>query len=334
MSAKEISKLLGCSLKPIYKRLKEYNIPIRSLGDAFRLKKGEDYFVINNSVIDGCLMGDAGLFRENKLSSDSQPYFEKQNKYYDHVLYVSNILFSQQNTERIRKYEEKRCYRLISATHRELMPFYKRWYPDANNYKKIVPDDLIITPEFLLHWFLDDGYSCYVRRSNSVSIALCTLCFEYNELNKLCDKILKHTGLKATVRQRKKSNIPRGTGCEIFISEKDTNKFFDFIGPCPVDSLAYKWKFKNNSHISQTKLEELKNKQRQNKLSDKNPNYKNFDIDKMISVLKNNVCINNKELAKLMNVSSPTLHVKINKKLGLTLMEVREKIQNDKNFYQ
>jgi hypothetical protein len=57
---------------------------------------------------------------------------------------------------------------LRTAVHSELTEYWKNWYP---NFKKIVPQNLILTPLSLATWFADDGSIKIQKRIYDVKLA-------------------------------------------------------------------------------------------------------------------------------------------------------------------
>ena len=48
-------------------------------------------------------------------------------------------------------------FSLHTDVHDNLTEMYRKWYPESNEYVKLVPKDFELTPISLLHWFMDDG---------------------------------------------------------------------------------------------------------------------------------------------------------------------------------
>jgi len=243
----DICKLAGAkSPNSVRQSLIKYSIPLRSIGDGLRSNRQDDGFIINKEVIEGCLLGDGFLYKWNKKSDTSTPYFAKRNKYYDHVKYVSEILFGDKWEDRIKENNEKSLdkrhvvFTLRSLSNKRLQSYYKRWYPEWNDYKKVIPEDIEITPNLLLHWFLDDGNS-YQRRKDStvkqVIITLCSECFSEDNQQMIVDKVKDKFELKCKLKK-----VNYGTGYQIVINQSQVPLFYDIIGLCPVPSMQYKWK--------------------------------------------------------------------------------------------
>lgn len=202
----------------------------------------KDYFEPIKDIIDGCLLGDAGLWIPNN-KEESAPFFRKSNRYKDHVFWVANKLFLKNSEKRIKvrytKLNEKyfKAYRFDSLTHDFLSFYYKRWYPKENSYKKVIPRDCSISPIALLNWFLDDGSTTYEKCKKVVRLTFCTDSFSKFDQEILSKRIYKRYGLILYVRKYRK-NIYR-----MFLCGSQIEKFYHIIGECPVKSLSYKWKY-------------------------------------------------------------------------------------------
>lgn len=242
-----ISKLVGAkAANSVRQALMRHSIPVRTIGDGLRAGKESDGFIINKPIIDGCLMGDGFLRKWNRESDNSFPYFSKTNKYYDHIKYVAKNLFGEKWRDRVGDSENKlfgksfSYFRLRSLSNKGLNVFYERWYPKWNNYKKVIPEDMDISFQSLLNWFMDDGNS-YRRRKESktkqIIITLCTECFEKKNQQMLVDRINKEYGTICRVHP-----YSQGTGYRIIVPQSKADDFYNIIGECPVPSMEYKWK--------------------------------------------------------------------------------------------
>lgn len=260
LSTIDIAEIVGAkSASTVCQSLRRLGIPVRTKSEGHTCDREDEGFEINKSVIDGCLLGDAGLYCHSKDSDDSFPFFRKTNIYYDHIKYVGQILFPEKWEERITDgtnnglYGEGRIFTLCSLTHTELLPFFNRWYPESNNYKKIIPNDIEINKDVLLHWFLDDGYSVLTHRKyqdrpqynkDVVRVSFATQSFELKELEMLSKKIYNKFSLKIVPRYHQRNGKIEGSGYEMTLYEakEQVKLFYNIIGSPPVDSLAYKWK--------------------------------------------------------------------------------------------
>jgi len=244
LSTVKIGELVGAKrANSVRQALIRQGIPVRSVSDGLTCNRENDFFVLNQEVIEGCLLGDGFLRAHNPDSDNSYPYFSKRNINYDHIAYVAKNVFSKNWKQRVRenneKFEARRyvIFSLRSYSHKELKPLFNRWYIDGT---KIVPEDIDLTPTVLLHWFMDDGNS-YQRRKESktkqVDITFCCESFSKSEQIVLCDKLKDGYGIDSSIRK-----CQWGSGWRIHLSQNPTKIFYDVIGKCPVKSMEYKWK--------------------------------------------------------------------------------------------
>lgn len=237
----EITKSVGCkSPNTVRQRLLKYSIEPRSITD--HVAQNSPKYTINRDVVDGSLMGDGGLRTSNKNSKSTVPYFYKKNKYLDHVEYVANY-FSNDISSLVSSTTDKcrdktfKYYVIRTRATPTLAEYYRRWYVDG---VKTIPTDIEITPLFLLNWFMDDGSSYSRRRSSNKKQIIITLsceCFDKSSIDMMVDKLEYFTGLPF-----KTVKCNSGKGYRIQLSQRWSDAFFQYIGECPVKSLAYKWK--------------------------------------------------------------------------------------------
>ena len=116
---------------------------------------------------------------------------------------------------------------LSTKTDAIYLPAYQRWYPQR---KKLLPADLQITPELLLTEYLGDGFLLANAQKKLQHIELGTYGFEKQSLVDLLPKLSQQ---KLDFRLKPNNALNLRGSC--------VQKFLDYIGPCPVPSLAYKW---------------------------------------------------------------------------------------------
>jgi len=241
-SLKKISSLIGGNTHPntIKRKLNKLGIKLRNLRESHMVGK-EEYFILDYDVLNGTLLGD-GCIHDYSISG--APRYSKYSTKEDYAIHVASLLYKLPNdrvspvTGKTFDGKIKEGYEFRTYTSNLLIPLYNKWYPKSNNYIKIVPDDLVLTPRTILYWFMDDGYSVYINKKKYIVGGLCTESFTKEENEFLCNK-LKELGINASVRKNKGI---RGTGYRIFLNQTSFPYFFDFIGDCPVDSMKYKWK--------------------------------------------------------------------------------------------
>jgi hypothetical protein len=246
-STNVITELVGAkTANSVRQALIRNGIEVRCISDGLTCNRKDDGFILNEEVITGTLLGDAMMNIWNEKSEKSYPKFRKRNKFYDHVLCVANILCGIAGKERIKEEWHNtngkwhQCFCFSTLSHKELKPYFNKWYPENNNFIKLVPRDIILTPTVLLHWFLDDG-SAYWRRKESVIkqvvITMCSESFSKEDQEWLCNKMREKFNLKCRVKP-----YSDGTGWRIEFPQSQAKLFYEIIGPSPVASLAYKWK--------------------------------------------------------------------------------------------
>jgi hypothetical protein len=264
---KAIAKKAGLKTSnSVRQSLIRHGIEVRSISDGLTINREDDGFLFNETsmqVINGSLLGDASLRKYNNSSSLSNAYFAKKNIHYDHIGLVGKNIFgsnweSMVTIDTPNKLSKKPAFIIRSYSHKELNPLFDSWYPASNNFKKLVPKDLIITPLVLLHWFMDDGTSYrrkrkyktsgkwqQVKRRNENQIVISFACESFTKEDQefLAGQLINNFGLRARVSECKtsqKSN--RENYHRIFIPQSNADLFFNIIGECPVPSMEYKWK--------------------------------------------------------------------------------------------
>lgn len=227
----EIAKIIGAKTgNSVRQALERHSIPIRNRIDA---QVSESNFLIDNDVLIGSILGDAGLRVSNKNNKKTIPYFYKKNKYLDHIEFVAKSFYGDNYKERIKP--DGKYYKFSTPASRDFYELYQKWYP---NGKKIIPKDIDITPGILHHWFLDDGCS-YLRKrkSRQIVITLSSQCFTPEDQNMVCDVMNEKWNMRFGLEK-----INDGTGYRIKLPQSEANRFYEIIGPPIIKSLSYKWK--------------------------------------------------------------------------------------------
>lgn len=140
-------------------------------------------------IIDGLILSDAYV---DKQGTNARLCFSLKHK--DFAVAIVNSLPSLEwspikSTLYIDKRTNKEYCRnvLRSKVHSYLTQQRQRWY---SNGKKIVPQDIYITPEVMLWWHLGDGHLAKKKsRPNYRQVCLATNCFSLLEVNFLIEKL-------------------------------------------------------------------------------------------------------------------------------------------------
>lgn len=244
LSTISISNLLGIkSCNSVRQALQRHGIPIRNSRDAQITHREGDAFKLCNATLEGNLLGDGSLKKSNRTSQIAGTHFSQTNKYLNHILYVAEQFY--ENPEEWVTKDEEGYYTFRTLSYDILNPYFSKWYPADNDFEKVIPDDIEITPKLLLHWFLGDG-SSYQRRKESktkqVVITFCSECFSKNDQDKLCEKINKKYNLGFYTRKLGPPKKGRGYGYRIEVGQSHANQFYQLIGLPPFPEMAYKWK--------------------------------------------------------------------------------------------
>jgi len=249
MSLEEIQRIIGAkNHNSVRQHLIKYGVEIRNISDGLTCKR-KDSFVLDHDIIEGCLLGDGSLRKCDKHSNMSYPTFQKKNKFKDHVEYVAKHFFPEGDFkifDDVNKINGKiLTYHLFrTGARKEFLPYFRRWYPESNGFKKLVPEDINLTPKVILNWFMDDGSTTYRNRkelknphTKEVICIFSCESFLREDQERLCSQMKNKFDLNPTI-----ITAQWGTGWRIKIRQAEVQDFLQVIGPCPVKSMQYKWK--------------------------------------------------------------------------------------------
>lgn len=208
---------------------------------------------ILHQILEGELLGDGSLESRSSLSANfcyTTSNFEYGNYLMklleSHDMKISNLRYPTYYSELT---GEQASMRFRTINYGELKDYKNRWY----NSDKIIPDDLQITPLILKHFYLGDGSCCNGSWSSSgrgkwlyryKNIFLHTLNFNEDQNHQLSDKIFESSGIRFDVVNHhstykgkklvyKQLRLPKPA--------KNNERFFNYLGECPVNSYEYKW---------------------------------------------------------------------------------------------
>jgi hypothetical protein len=248
LSTKEIAKLAGAKTPNSARQaLIRNGIDLRTIGEGLTATRNDD-FELDMDVIIGGLLGDAHMRSHNRNSNNSFPYFKKKNIGLDHVQYVAKLLFPSSWESRVVTEIGKNpfnnanvtYYKISTLSRRELLPIFRQWYPEHNGFKKTIPENISINSKILLHWFLDDGCTIYIKNKELVDTKFCAMSFNRNEQEILIESVRKNLDIQMTIRKAES-----GSGSDIWIPPSQFEKFMYVVGNCPVSSMQHKWKTPN-----------------------------------------------------------------------------------------
>lgn len=234
LSTIQISKLCKVSCRTILDWLYKFNISIRSRAERTSLAKTNHCNLSQKAIewLDGELLGDGSLQSRNPYSAN----FVYGSKYLEYAQYVSNTLksFGIEQAGKINKNYHKGTkgftYHYNSRYYKELLSIRKKWYI---NGKKIVPQNIKLTPLTCRQWYIGDG-SLSRQEGRMSHIRLATNGFLIEDAEFLKNKLIE-LGFNTTRRNH---------GNRVAISAYSTKDFLDYIGKCPVKCYQYKWDYK------------------------------------------------------------------------------------------
>ena len=184
-------------------------------------------------LFDAHMIGDGSLIYRHK-NRDKHPSFSMCNKQEQYLIWLTTQMeIFNERPVWCRSAVDKRtgnlseCYYLIALQRPEFSIEYQRWY--SNNGAKNIPLDVNVSKEFLLHWYIDDG-----SLATHGGIYFAVDSYSRNRIEHLRDKLEVLTGCKIGIHKN-------GKGFRLYFAKKYREKFFNFIGPCPVVEYEYKW---------------------------------------------------------------------------------------------
>ena len=200
-------------------------------------------WTVNNrtvSIIDGLLLGDGWISRPTKSGGALLGYASKHQDLAEHV--ASLLAIPGRQARRYRNNLDTVRWQWVSGYRRDLVDQYHRWRPRDS---KEVPGDIRVDRDSVLAWWLGDG--CLHRSrgaykgSRYVTIVpeLCSLGFPQPQVEMLACGLSTATGQDWAIQAHR---MPSGrTGYGLKLSAKQAVAFFDWLGPCPVPSMEYRW---------------------------------------------------------------------------------------------
>ena len=187
------------------------------------------------SILNGLLLGDGGLRSEYGF----QGRYKHDDKHYSYIVWLRKIFKKNKiSVSKIYKRIHKNVgnaitYSFYTGSTIQFGNLYRKWYPSK---KKIIPKDVEIKKNTLLHWYVGDG--TLVKRSgrnkNSRCIKIYTDAFKRRDIKRIIKQIKDLTGVSPNY-QKSRNNI--------YIKDNDVKKFIKFLGKCPVKCYQYKFDY-------------------------------------------------------------------------------------------
>jgi hypothetical protein len=203
--------------------------------------KSKDSIYINsimNDIITGSLLGDGYLSEWDKSGSvtnkNSKLALKHSIKQKDYILYKQELINScniKTYYHEFDRYHKKwdqihNCCSVDTIQNQSFNKYRDLWYED----KKIVPEEIELTPLALAIWYMDDG-----SIAGKCSYYLHTQCFDENSLMILRNK-LKDLNIETSLHKKLKEK----NQYMIYIKKKSLKTFNYLILPFVCSSMRYK----------------------------------------------------------------------------------------------
>jgi hypothetical protein len=227
ISANQICIKNNINISSFMRILRKNNIKTRSVSDGVNLYLEKNFHSDSaqidndlNDIILGNMIGD-GCIRKGKVRY-LYCHTDKHREYLEWLKYEfkkSGIISTV-----FKGISSNGCLELGTRSYKCFEKYYNIFY----NKNRIVPDNFILNPIILRQWFISDG-------SNSNKSGLSISKSPYN--NNLMAQLMSIIGEDCSYHLDAKS----GWG-KFYIPKKYKEKFFYYIGECPVNCYKYKWR--------------------------------------------------------------------------------------------
>lgn len=245
-SIRQIASESVFSASKVREILLSSGIKMRSSQEGLQIRKENDMPINVEMIerIEGELLGDGCLVKRNCQSKFS---FVSAGKEYANWLsnfFVENKIFLSGSGVRKETYFHKNWnkhyirYTFSTLCSIQFRDLEAKWYI---NRKKIVPDDLIISPKLVLHWFLGDG--SLPKKEFAI---FCTDSFSYLEVLTLSNKMNNEIGIISSPNRC-------GDNYRLFVPKTSVPKLLNYIGSPPLTSMAHKWNLNPIGNINRKK---------------------------------------------------------------------------------
>ena len=182
-----------------------------------------------SEILEGELLGDGGLEPTKTLGN---PGFVHSTANFHYSIYLEQTLYkagiSVHSEILPSRNNGKKQRRIRTPNNQSFRQLLLDWYPQG---VKVVPENLILTKEKCLHWYLGDGYV------ECKSSKLSTCGFTWDEVHRLAE-MMRVLGFKASV-DRHSGDYP-----VLRLLTAASRDFLDWIGPCPVIGYEHRWNLK------------------------------------------------------------------------------------------
>jgi hypothetical protein len=212
----------------VYSILKEFQIEFLPFD-----KNRDTHQSFSLDVLNGNMLGDGFIYFSSLKHHN--PVFCVEYKHKEYCKYINSVnpFLTGQSIKYRKRYSDRyehgyvECFKSTSLSSTVLKELHSKWYV---NGIKTVPKDLELTPQSLLIWFLDDGYT-----STTGGLYLATDGFSLEDNEFLQQQLsLLSVNVNFHIASSKKN-------VRLYIPKSYVETFYQLIGPCPVNCYRYKW---------------------------------------------------------------------------------------------
>jgi len=239
ISIEDISKRIGVSYGSLYRIMKTLEIKIRNHaeGNSYKQRKLREKVYLDNTikeVLDGVMLSDGYIDPRGRL------ILPQVESHIDWLKWIKSIL-NRRNIEcKIEKRKQSlsklKTYQLRTLNYPFLIDERKRWY---YNGRKIVPNDLKLTPLLLAQWFQGDGCN-----SGEKYFRLSTNSFTLDEVYFLKELLKSDLNIDSNIYKQRK-----GQYVIVVTKRESMRRFLTIIEPFILPSFQYKLDFKKKGWI-------------------------------------------------------------------------------------
>jgi hypothetical protein len=194
-------------------------------------------------LIQGHLLGDGSIFITGKdCNRDATFNFATKHEEYGQWLVQSTESFAACKLRVYDIYDKRtqKSYHRVSfrtPSNKLFTELRAKWYPEG---KKIVPQNLVLTKDLILRWYMDDG------NWHEKGIYFNTQGFDPKSTEFLRSQLSQFLGLKVTIQKHSgdlyRLFIPvRGTGSGVSSTNNNIKRFLEVIGESPISCFSHKW---------------------------------------------------------------------------------------------
>jgi len=196
------------------------------IGTTYNTTKKLDEEVILNQfqidIIEGDLLGDGSV-----VPNGNKSRYQAANKKKNYLEFIKNNLDQRLFTDNCwQNADGDKTVRLNTRATRQLQNIREKWYSD----EKSLPDSFKINSTNMLLWYLGDGS---LRNDNTPRLRICWT--DEDSIKRAVQQLTEIIGDHISIHDN-------NNGCYRLLFKRECrDKFFRFIGSCPVDCYEYKW---------------------------------------------------------------------------------------------